>query len=232
MLLYAVENESCTIDQDTATGPVARPPRPAEKTGRGGEPDGRTRRRNRPDPAGCGAWQTLALPRPLASGRCGRPRCGRPGPMGSVPRRGRLFCSLTIRSFVTQPSVVVALFHLHERGTLEKREIVTGRRPRRVARRSGRRHRTSHPLRRSRRARKGRARPRIGVVKSPRARGGCLGVIRTAGVEGCDMSGGAAQHASIPECPLNTRGTETSQYPEEEKATATPSVAASERGPA
>jgi hypothetical protein len=29
-----------------------------------------------------------------------------------------------------------------------------------------------------------------------------------------------------------TRGTETSQYPEEEKAKATPSVAASERGPA
>jgi hypothetical protein len=29
-----------------------------------------------------------------------------------------------------------------------------------------------------------------------------------------------------------TRGTETSQYPEEEKATAIPSVAASERGPA
>ena len=75
-------------------------------------------------------------------------------------------------------------------------------------------------------------RPRIGVVKSPRARGGCLGVIRTAGVEGCEKSGGAAQHASIPECPRKTRGTETSQYPEERKATATPSVAASERGPA
>ena len=29
-----------------------------------------------------------------------------------------------------------------------------------------------------------------------------------------------------------TRGTETSQYPEEEKETSTPSVAASERGPA
>jgi hypothetical protein len=185
------------------------------------------------------------VPTPLGAGR-GRPRAAPPpgqwpvratptrwpGPLGSTQRRGRLFCSLTIRSFVTQPSVVVALFHLHERGTLEKREIVTGRRPRRVARRSGRRHRTSHPLRRSRRACKGRARPRIGVVKSPRARGGCLGVIRTAGVEGCDMSGGAAQHASIPECPLKTRGTETSQYPEEEKATATPSVAASERGSA
>jgi hypothetical protein len=55
---------SRTIDQDTATGPVARPPRPAEKTGRGGEPDGRTRRRNRPDPAGRGAWQTVSCPAP------------------------------------------------------------------------------------------------------------------------------------------------------------------------
>src|SRR3954469_5968197 len=39
------------------------------------------------------------------------------------------------------------------------------------------------------------------------------------GVEGCDKSGGAAQRASIPECPRETRGTETSQYPEEKKST-------------
>ena len=51
-----------------------------------------------------------------------------------------------------------------------------------------------------------------------------------AGVEGRDRSGGAAQRALIPECPLETRGTETSQYPEEEKSTEIPSVAASERG--
>ena len=76
------------------------------------------------------------------------------------------------------------------------------------------------------------ARCRIGVVKLLRARGGCLGVIRKSGVEGCDISGGAAQRALIPEYPSKTRGTETSQYPEEKKATATPSVAASERGPA
>ncbi len=42
---------------------------------------------------------------------------------------------------------------------------------------------------------------RIGVVKLLRARGGCLGVISNAVVEGCDKSGGAAQRASIPECP-------------------------------
>ena len=70
------------------------------------------------------------------------------------------------------------------------------------------------------------------MVKLLRARGGCLGVISNAGVEGCDKSGGAAERASIPECPIETRGTETSQYPEEKKSTETPSVAASERGPA
>ena len=42
---------------------------------------------------------------------------------------------------------------------------------------------------------------RIGVVKLLRARGGCLGVISNTGVEGCDKSGGAAERASIPECP-------------------------------
>ena len=41
---------------------------------------------------------------------------------------------------------------------------------------------------------------RIGVVKLLRARGGCLGVIRETGVEGCDKSGGVAQRTSIPEC--------------------------------
>jgi hypothetical protein len=68
------------------------------------------------------------------------------------------------------------------------------------------------------------------VVKLLRARGGCLGVIGNAGVEGCEKSGGAAQRASIPECPRKTQGTETSQYLLERKATATPSVAASEGG--
>ena len=70
----------------------------------------------------------------------------------------------------------------------------------------------------------------IGVVKLLRARGECLGVIRNSSVEGCDMSGGAAQRASIPESSTKTQGTETSQYLEEKKSTETPSVAASERG--
>jgi len=37
------------------------------------------------------------------------------------------------------------------------------------------------------------------VVKHVRAWGGCLGVIRHTGVEGCEMSGEAAQRALIPE---------------------------------
>ncbi len=51
-----------------------------------------------------------------------------------------------------------------------------------------------------------------------------------AGVEGCEKFGGVASQTLIPKHPLETRGTETSQYPEEEKSTETPSVAASERG--
>ena len=49
---------------------------------------------------------------------------------------------------------------------------------------------------------------------------------------GHDSPGGAVNRALIPGCPEPTRGTETSQYPEEKKETSTPSVAASERGPA
>ena len=70
------------------------------------------------------------------------------------------------------------------------------------------------------------------MVKLLRARGECLGVISNSSVEGCEMSGGAAQRASIPESSRKTQGTETSQYLEEKKSTETPSVAASERGPA
>src|SRR2546429_9486551 len=43
---------------------------------------------------------------------------------------------------------------------------------------------------------------------------------------------GRPQGRSSPAREKQTRGTETSQYPEEEKATAIPLVAASERGPA
>ena len=43
---------------------------------------------------------------------------------------------------------------------------------------------------------------------------------------------GSCQPSVDPGVPEPTGGTETSQYPEEKKATATPLVAASERGPA
>jgi hypothetical protein len=48
-------------------------------------------------------------------------------------------------------------------------------------------------------------RGRVGVVKPPRARGGCLGVIRISGVGGRDRPGGAAERASIPGCPKRRR---------------------------
>src|SRR5262249_13865229 len=44
-------------------------------------------------------------------------------------------------------------------------------------------------------------RRRVGVVKPPRARGGCLGVIRIPGVEGSEKRGGAAKRASSPRYP-------------------------------
>ena len=68
--------------------------------------------------------------------------------------------------------------------------------------------------------------------QAPKGTGGMPRRHQMAGVEGRDRSGGAAQRALIPEYLLETRGTETSQYPEEKKSTETPSVAASERGPA
>jgi hypothetical protein len=71
----------------------------------------------------------------------------------------------------------------------------------------------------------------IGVVKLLRARGGCLGVIRIRAWKAAKSPGELPnEHRS-----RNTRatqGTETSQYLEERKSTETPSVAASERGPA
>ncbi len=68
--------------------------------------------------------------------------------------------------------------------------------------------------------------------QAPKGTGGMPRRHQMAGVEGRERSGGAAQRASIPEFLLDTRGTETSQYPQEKKSTETPSVAASERGSA
>ena len=66
--------------------------------------------------------------------------------------------------------------------------------------------------------------------QAPKGTGGMPRRHQMAGVEGCDKSGGVASRTLIPEYLLETRGTETSQYPEEKKSTETPSVAASERG--
>jgi hypothetical protein len=68
--------------------------------------------------------------------------------------------------------------------------------------------------------------------QAPKGTGGMPRRHQMAGVEGRERSGGAAQRALSPEYLLDTRGTETSQYPQEKKSTETPSVAASERGSA
>src|SRR5262249_15438338 len=71
----------------------------------------------------------------------------------------------------------------------------------------------------------------IGVVKLLRARGGCLGVIRFRAWKAAKSPGELPNERRARNARA-TRGTETSQYPEERKSTETPSVAASERGPA
>ena len=69
------------------------------------------------------------------------------------------------------------------------------------------------------------------MVKLLRARGGCLGVIRF-GRGRLRKVRGSCPTSVEPGMPEQTQGTETSQYLEERKSTETPSVAASERGPA
>ena len=72
----------------------------------------------------------------------------------------------------------------------------------------------------------------INAVKLLRACGGCLGTRRRKGVANCDKPGEAVKRALIPGYPMQTQGTETSHYLEEEKEKSIPSVAASERGTA
>ena len=71
----------------------------------------------------------------------------------------------------------------------------------------------------------------IGVVKLLRARGGCLGVIRIRAWKAAKSPGELPNERRARNA-RTTQGTETSQYLEEKKSTETPSVAASERGPA
>jgi hypothetical protein len=82
----------------------------------------------------------------------------------------------------------------------------------------------------------------MSAAKLPRACGGCLGARRRRRAWKTAISPGELSNErrsrgarigthSIHRCVWRTGGTETSQYPQEEKAKATPSVAASERGP-
>jgi hypothetical protein len=101
---------------------------------------------------------------------------------------------------------------------------------RRVARRRGPTARASGPAGMIARRLHGRGDP-IGVVKLLRARGGCLGVIRIRAWKAA-ISPGELPNERRSRDARATQGTETSQYLEERKSTETPSVAASERGPA
>ena len=78
--------------------------------------------------------------------------------------------------------------------------------------------------------------PRVGsgsAWSSPEGHGGDASASPAGGRGRLRKARGSGRTHVDPEMPtLSTRGTETSQYPEERKATATPSVAASERGPA
>ena len=126
-----------------ATGPVARPPEPRENPGRGGEPDGRTRRRNRPDPAGRGAWQTASCPAPWPVAGAGDPdaeSAGPPGP-GTASRPPALLSDNPVVCHTTKCGS--GTISSPRTWTLRK-GIVTGG-GRRVARRRGRRHRTPRP---------------------------------------------------------------------------------------
>jgi hypothetical protein len=189
------------------------------------------RRRKRPAPAGCGARQTESCPAPWPVAGAGDPDAKASGPQGSgVAQRGRLSCSLTIRLSVTLQQCGSGTIHLHERGPFGRESLQGGGRPRRETLRPPAPG-PPRPTRTRPRPSPAGPRRRVGVVKSRRARGGCLGVI-SSGRGRLRYVRGSGPTRVDPGMPAKTRGTETSQYPEEQKATATPSVAASERGPA
>ena len=177
--------------------------------------------------AGCGAGRPGGLPRPLASGQVGAGRVRSGGDPGrdASSALDRVFDNPVVGHASISNSrvcvVVASNQSLYERAGRRRASLSRGGRvdpqsrngrPARVARRRGPRHRREvcigvEPVRSATRGLRapGRRGGRVGVVKPPRARGGCLGVIRHSGVEGCEMSGGAAQRASIPEYPRPRR---------------------------
>jgi hypothetical protein len=170
-----------------------------------------------PRTTGHEARPTHERPRLLASGQRGDDDARRTGtPEREGPgraRRGRPNCLLFYNSVVRHTTKCGSgtesprTWNPLEEGSLREADA-------RVARRRGRPTRDGPPDRYRREA----ATDRCGQVHK-----GTGGMPRRhqndVGVEGCDKSGGAALQASIPECPRKTRGTETSQYPEEKKST-------------
>jgi hypothetical protein len=180
-------------------------------------------------------------PRPLAGGQSGGPPGGGAGsdPRAAARRASR--CSLTIRWLVTQASQPSkcgsgTILFSTDSGPLRIARSLPEAVGRRVARRRGPTNQGTDPPESvvaigvpSRRARARRPDRR---GQAPKGTGGMPRRHQEYGRGRLRKVRGSCRTSVDPGMPAETRGTETSQYPEEEKATATPSVAASERGPA
>ena len=186
---------------------------------------------NVPPPLGAGRGSSGAAPPPGQWPVRATPTRNRPGPQGRGPtRRGRLSCSLTIRSFVTLSKcgsgTIISTNVDPSEGNRYRR-----RSPRRETPRPPAQDPTPASDRAIRPSPAGRATPgRRGQV--PKGTGGMPRRHQKCGRGRLRYVRGSGPTRVDPGMPAQTRGTETSQYPEEKKATATPSVAASERGTA
>ena len=141
----------------------------------------------------------------------------------------------------TKQVVVVALSFLHEQWTLTDPSESPGDRYPKGGRRVARRRGAAADRGRARRvgrdvagssSDRGRARRPDRRGQAPKGTGGMPRRHQQYGRGRLRKVRGSCPTSVDPGMPAETRGTETSQYPEEKKATATPSVAASERGPA
>jgi hypothetical protein len=191
----------CMRSIETPAG-SARPARPGIRDAAGTNRPAGCDVGNVPPPTGCGARQPEGCPAPWPVAGASDSGADGPGPQGFGALAARPPVLLSDNSVVCHTAKCVVVAQSSPRTWTLRKGIVTGRRPAasRDAAAAGTRGRDRPDPTRLRPSPAG-PRRRVGVVKSRRARGGCLGVIRNAGVEGCEKSGGAAQRASIPECP-------------------------------
>ena len=204
-------------------------------------------------PAGCGAGQPRWLPRPLVSGQVGAgkgPARGKPR-AGSVVGPPRVFDNPVVGHASISNSrvcvVVASNQSLYERAG-RRRALLSRegtRRPaveewaaRTVARRRGPRHRrevciaSRRSLRRPGPSGPGSARRSGRRGQAPKGTGWMPRRHPSFGRGRLRNVRGSCPTSVDPGIPETTEGTETSQYLQEQKATAIPSVAASERGTA